>query len=191
MSARSRPWDFPSPRARTPPGAIPTRLIAHGSNLQPSPERDTSRPAHRCRSRSAAPRASNAGRRFLRARPRVSAGFAVRRPVGVATSDASDRRLHSETVPTRALVRRRFPARLPTRAMPCDTSRGHPSFRQPRGHRARPGECLFRRRARPSEDARSRTPDSSGPSDARTRLGRAPFHGGALTSASGLAPREV
>jgi len=91
--------------------------------------RDTWRPAHRCRSRSSSPRASNAGRRFLRARSRVSSGFAWERPAGVATGDASDRRLHSETVPTRALVLRRFPARPSARTMPCDTARGLPSFR--------------------------------------------------------------
>jgi len=33
--------------------------------------------------------------------------------MGVATGDASDRLLHSETVPTRALVLRRFPAQRP------------------------------------------------------------------------------
>jgi len=37
-------------------------------------------------------------------------GLAVRRPAGVATGDAVDRRLHSETVPTRALALRRFPS---------------------------------------------------------------------------------
>jgi len=50
--------------------------------------------------------------RFLRARSRVSEVRLVA-PTGVATGDASDRLLHSETVPTRALVLRRFPAQRP------------------------------------------------------------------------------
>jgi len=48
----------------------------------------------------------------LRARSRVSEVRLVA-PRGVATGDASDRLLHSETVPTRALVLRRFPAQRP------------------------------------------------------------------------------
>jgi hypothetical protein len=101
--------------------------------------RDTWRPAHRCHSLSTAPRASSAACRVLRARPRVSVGFAGERPAGVATGDASDRRLHSETVPTRALVLRRFPAQRPTRTMPCGIPRGPPSFR------SLATSCSFRR----------------------------------------------
>jgi len=58
------------------------------------------------------------GERLLRAWSRVSVVRLVA-PAGVATGDASDRLLHSETVPTRALVLRRFPAqRSCSRAMP-------------------------------------------------------------------------
>jgi len=91
----------------------------------------------------------------------------VRRPAGVATSDASDRRLHSETVPTRALVLRRFPARL------ADS-------RAALRHRPRtalvsddlavavlvPANVSFAHRDHPSEDDRSRAPGGSGPPDA-------------------------
>jgi len=40
-------------------------------------------------------------------------------PAGVATGDASDRLLHSETVQARAPVLRRFPAQRSSRARPC------------------------------------------------------------------------
>jgi hypothetical protein len=59
---------------------------------------------------------------LLRARSRVSEVRLVA-PTGVAADDASDRLLHSETVPTRALVLRRFPAQRPS---PCDAFRRRP-----------------------------------------------------------------
>jgi len=70
-------------------------------------------------------------------------------PAGVATGDASDRRLHFETVPTRALVLRRFPAQRPN---PCEIFRRSPEGRSRPGAsrlRARPREGLLLRAASP------------------------------------------
>jgi hypothetical protein len=79
-------------------------------------------------------------KRLFRARSRVSEVRLVA-PTGVATGDASDRLLHSETVPTRALVLRRFPALRPTRAIRF--------FRYASSEgRSRPGTLRLRARSR-------------------------------------------
>jgi len=50
VPARSRPWDIPSPRARTPPDATPTRLARAVWAEAATPWlEDASKPAHRCR----------------------------------------------------------------------------------------------------------------------------------------------
>jgi hypothetical protein len=77
--------------------------------------------------------------RFLRARPRVSVMRLVA-PTGVATGDASDRLLHSETVPTRALVLRRFPAQRPS---PSDTLLSLRNFRGSLSSRSLAAPCSF------------------------------------------------
>jgi hypothetical protein len=77
--------------------------------------------------------------RFLRARSRVSVMRLVA-PTGVATGDASDRLLHSETVPTRALVLRRFPAQRPS---PSDTLLSLRNFRGSLSSRSLAAPCSF------------------------------------------------
>jgi len=87
-------------------------------------------------------------------------------PAGVATGDASDRRLHFETVPTRALVLRRFPAQRPN---PCEIFRRSPEGRSRPGAsrlRARPREGLLLRAASPVRRRALRATGSSGPPDA-------------------------
>jgi len=91
--------------------------------------------------------------RLLPARSRVSEVRLVA-PSGVATGDASDRLLHSETVPTRALVRRRFPARR----SPRDALRRRSMATlvpEPRGSVLVRANVSFAASARPSEDARA------------------------------------
>jgi len=105
--------------------------------------------------------------RFLRARSRVSVMRLVA-PAGVATGDASDRLLHSETVPTRALVLRRFPAQRPSSSdalLSSHTIRGSLSSR----NLAAP--CSFTRTSlsratSPVRRLARQAPVGSGPSDA-------------------------
>jgi hypothetical protein len=130
VTARSRPWDFPSPRARTPPDAIPTRLARAAWPFYVSPWLENTSKA-RAPSLACSPHRparQTLGMRFFQARSRVSVMRLVA-PMGVATGDASDRLLHSETVPTRALVLRRFPAQRQSRAMPYGAVRVPLSFR--------------------------------------------------------------
>jgi len=54
-------------------------------------------------------------------------------PAGVATGDASDRLLHSETVQARAPVLRRFPAQRPSRARPFGARSRVALVPEPRG----------------------------------------------------------
>lgn len=95
-------------------------------------------------------------------------------PAGVAIGDASDRLLHSETVPTRALVLRRFPARRPAVRCLAAPSDGHPrtgAFRL----RARSRERLFSRAASPVRRRALQVPGSSGPPDTERGRGESRF----------------
>ena len=122
--------------------------------------------------------------RFLRARSRVSVVRLVA-PAGVATGDASDRLLHSETVPTRALVPRRFPAQRPN---PCDAfrriARGSLSS-QSLAAPCSSTRTSLSRAAPPVRRQVARAPGSSGPPDANEagedRASRRGPHFGART----------
>jgi len=122
--------------------------------------------------------------RFLRARSRVSVVRLVA-PAGVATGDASDRLLHSETVPTRALVPRRFPAQRPN---PCDAfrriARGSLSS-QSLAAPCSSTRTSLSRAAPPVRGRVMRAPGSSGPPDANEagedRASRRGPHFGART----------
>jgi len=70
--ARSRPLDFPSPRARTPPDAIPTEACACGLDRRTSPLIERRRDGPRTPFTRARRRRLVWPRRFLRARSRVS-----------------------------------------------------------------------------------------------------------------------
>jgi len=70
--ARSRPLDFPSPRARTPPDAIPTEACACGLDRRASPLIERHRDGPRTPFTRAPRRRLVWPRRFLRARSRVS-----------------------------------------------------------------------------------------------------------------------
>jgi len=184
LTARSRPWDFPSPRARTPPGAIPTRL----SRAVGTPERLPLRRSFEARaplshSLGTTSRVNRVEQCFLRARSRVSEVRLVA-STGVATGDASDRCLHSETVSTRALVLRRFLAR---RSSPCDAFRHHPRtalFPGPFGSVLVRENVSFFAPPRPSEDERCVHREARG-RPMRTRPGRIAFHDAVPTSATG------
>jgi len=165
------------PRARGPgtsrvPEPAPLRVRSRRGyrvRLEPrgiSVEEKPSRPAHRCRMLSAPPRASTAWEEcFLHARSRVSEVRLIA-PAGVATGDASDQRLHSETIPTRALVLRRFPARRSGPVRRLSAPPGDRPLPETLRLRARSRECLFLRAASPVRRRALRAPGSSGPPDA-------------------------
>jgi len=132
-SARSWPWDLPSPRARTPPGAIPTRLA------RAAWARARLREENVARSRAplslvgkSLPCASLRGEGSLRARSRVSARGALAPRAGVAIGDASDRLLHSETVTHVPRARRLPSAAIGSLARPRGCVRGSLSCRASR-----------------------------------------------------------
>ena len=135
-------------------------------------------------------------KRFLRARSRVSEMRLVA-PAGVATGDASDRLLHSETVPTRALVLRRFPAQQPS---PCDAfrriARGLLSSQSLAAPCPSTRTSLFARRSARPEDSVKRAPGSSGPPDANEAgenraSRRGPHFGAGRLSRGGVFFRRV
>jgi len=182
ITARSRPWDVPSPRARTPPDAIPMRLARAASSLSVSPWLEgASRLAHRVRSTSSRPLVWRVHDSFEldRAFPRC----AWERPRASRPTAAFDRLLHSEPFisstrasspsqrsdPLRETFRRRSKVTLFSGA-----------FR----HRARPRERLFRAQLRSSEDLNRARIEKLGPLDA-TKLGRTALHGALPTSALG------
>jgi len=102
---------------------------------------------------------------LLRARSRVSEVRLVA-PTGVAADDASDRLLHSETVPTRALVLRRLPAQRPS---PCDAFRRRPRTAlvpEPRGSVPVHANVCSSRATSHVRRRAAQAPGGSGPPDA-------------------------
>jgi hypothetical protein len=112
-------------------------------------------------------------------------------PAGVATGDASDRLLHSETVQARAPVLRRFPAQRPSRARPCGARSRVALVPEPLGsvpdHANVCFACCF---ARP--ETRAAGNGRLGAARCKTRPGRTALHGALLTSAPGRSwPRAL
>jgi hypothetical protein len=185
-TARSRPWDFPESPSPHPSGCDPAEACACGLGQSTSPWLEGASMTRAPLSLDLVCRPARQPRceRFFRARSRVSEVRLVA-PAGVATGDASDRLLHSETVPTRALVPRRFPAQQPS---PRDAFRRSPegcSRSRASRLRARPRERLFSRAAPPVRRRAKRAPGSSGPPDANEagadRASRRDPHFGART----------
>jgi len=134
---------------------------------------------------------------LFRARSRVSEVRLVA-PAGVAADDASDRLLHSETVPTRALVLRRFPAQRPN---PCDAFRRRPRVvlvPEPRGSVPVHANVFSSRATSRVRRRAAQAPGGSGPPDANetgeTRASRRGPHFGdrtILTRRRYLPPCEI
>jgi len=184
MTARSWPWDLPSPRARTPPGAIPTRLArAVRSPWASSFERRLETRAPMSLAFHAASRVKRVGvASFELGRACPRGGLVA--PAGVATGDASDRRLHFETVSNSSTRASSLPsAATGARAMPFGARPGVALVPEPHGSVLVRARCLF---SRPTSHVRKRvrcTPEGSGPPDANEageiRVSRRGSHFGA------------
>jgi len=176
-SARSWPWDFPSPRARTPPGAIPTRLARAAWALRASVKK-ACRGARAPRSlalrhRGARPRAA---RVFLRASPRVPRFAGLAAHAGVA-----DERCVRSTSALRNVPTEHSCVVASQRGDPG----GPPSYRGFRLVLVRVDVCSARCSSRPETEGE--TPRGSGPLDANEaggcRVSRRDAHFGDRTVA--------